>query len=100
MVDVIFISLVCLGIKESADTGILSVLYKTPKPIRKPVIDCPTCMAGLWGTLIYWIDLILSNKITGVENIFYWIITILAVAFLNTLLYNLSGFLYDNKIEK
>ena len=42
----------------------------------KPLLYCPTCMASVWGTSLHFL---LGGSVT------YWIPTVFAVAFVNTL---------------
>jgi hypothetical protein len=54
-----------------------SNLTDSKKTLAKPLFMCPTCMASIWGTSLYFAF--------GGELV-YWIPSILAVAFFNTLL--------------
>jgi hypothetical protein len=52
-------------------------LTKRWKRISKPIWYCPTCMASVWGTI--------GHFYLGGE-LYLWPVTVLSVAFLNTLL--------------
>jgi hypothetical protein len=52
-------------------------LTKRWKRISKPIWYCPTCMASVWGTI--------GHFYLGGE-FYLWPVTVLSVAFLNTLL--------------
>jgi len=45
--------------------------------LMKPLFYCPTCMASVWGTILYW-------AFGG--DVYHYVPTIFAVAYLNTLL--------------
>lgn len=52
--------------------------------ILKPIILCVTCMASVWGTIIFFT----FNPV--VISLFpYWIVSCFATAFLNTIIYSI-----------
>lgn len=66
--------------------------YFFPEWIRDPVSECPTCMASVYGSIIYWTMLYYSNDLftwcnanVGAE-IFSWVLYCIGCAFLNTVL--------------
>jgi|694.fasta_scaffold11621_12 hypothetical protein len=52
-------------------------LIKLHQKLSKPLWYCPTCMASVWGTIgHFYLD----------GELYLWPVTVLSVAFLNTLL--------------
>ena len=85
MTSILIISLAINGLYlATGDNMILEPLrlfiHKIVKSeyLRKPLIDCVTCMASVWGTIFY----LLSEPFVWNE----WIITVFAVAGLATLI--------------
>src|SRR3990167_11085516 len=75
---------VCIGIHETTREG---MIFQKPANFlndfipdfwMKPICDCLTCMASLWGSIAYWIGPI-DHEIWYI----YWPVFILVVAGLN-----------------
>ena len=57
--------------------GFLSIISN--KMIRKPLFECPPCMASVWGSAFYW-------SIFG-QDIKTWIVCVLISSILNKIIY-------------
>lgn len=83
---IILISAVTVGVHVAAMELIYTFIQdpdewfadqsKVAQKLLKPLIYCPTCMASVWGTSLHFL---LGGSFT------YWIPTVFAVAFVNTL---------------
>lgn len=98
---VLYITGFCVGLCLAMESGMIlywmnSLLERLPKWVSKPLGECPTCMAGPYGTIIYWY----LNQGISYENVFWWIVTLFCASTLNTLVYNLIQFLQANKLER
>lgn len=87
---------------EVTDTGIrffkIDEVFKVNKYLRKPVIQCPICMASYWSVFSYWIPIIYFYGFS------FWVlyagvINICAVSCVNWLLW-MRGSAYEAQIMK
>lgn len=68
--------------------------YRFPEWVRDPLSECPTCMASVYGSIIYWSVQFLSHfRLTlwawpwhGYALIIFWIFYCTGCAYLNTIL--------------
>lgn len=68
--------------------------YRFSELVRDPLSECPTCMASVYGTLIYWIVnaasgfrvFAFSVWPTWIVAVIFWIFFCVGVAFINTIL--------------
>jgi hypothetical protein len=60
-----------LVILEGEKFGLVGTqkIYKFPEWLRDPLSECPTCMASVYGSLIYWIVVYYAGK----ERMFAWV---------------------------
>lgn len=67
MMEILYASLKCIAIFVMMKEG--ELLFKvrqlidriTPIPLHKPIYECLTCMASVWGTVFYFTDGITMN---------------------------------------
>jgi hypothetical protein len=106
---ILLTSLCCVGWHVATDTLLHHVtgkgwsdhwdsLTKAQQTILKPLGACPTCMASVCGTIGHFYFYMLFNlaviangdalaiRFLLIEAVGYWPVTVLAVAYLNTLL--------------
>jgi hypothetical protein len=61
--------------------------------IKDPIICCVTCMASVWGTLIYWCSVFIYMELNGVKPVgillllLVWLAYMLTLAFVTTYLW-------------
>lgn len=67
--------------------------YRFPEYVRMPLAQCATCFASIYGSLFYWIGmLVIDVKPFGwssspvIAMIFYWIVFCMSLAVINTAL--------------
>jgi hypothetical protein len=81
------ISLFCLGLRAVTDKGKIGYPLrllgeKIPLNLGKPLITCCTCMASVWGTIIYWSFYHNSYK--------EWILVTISASFFNSILWGMN----------
>lgn len=65
--------------------------YTFPEWIRKPVISCPTCMASVWGSIIWWVFVYLQQSAFAWSThpdtapLFMWPFFCISLSFMNYL---------------
>ncbi len=83
------ISLFCLGVRAITDDGMIGYpirqYFLTYHPgLGKPVVLCSTCMASVWGTLIFWAQYSYFNDCITVWSVAAWIGAVFSSAFINS----------------
>ncbi|MBC9909042.1 transposase [Chitinophaga varians] len=73
-------------------------VFKVNKYLRKPVIQCPICMASYWSVFSYWIPIIYFYGF-DLLVVYAGVINICAVASMNWLLW-MRGSAYESQIMK
>lgn len=69
-------------------------VYYWPDWLRYPLSQCPPCMASIYGTILYWVAILLSDNVMAwtahamLATLFFWIVFCLALAALNKYVYN------------
>ena len=60
--------------------------YQWPELLRDPLFACPTCMASIFGSIVYWHCYYFGViEFEGIyEPIFWWVITLISTACWNT----------------
>jgi len=82
----IFNSLFIIGFHLSTQEGevnawVDNLCHNLPEYIKKPLYDCPTCMASVHSTYIYW-----YNYELNLHNALVYIIYVFGLSALNTLI--------------
>ena len=85
------ISLFCLGLRAITDDGMIGFPLReyfldNHPGIGKPIILCTTCMSSLWGTAIFWPN-VLSLQAFSPSMIPTWIAVCVSASFVNSLLW-------------
>ena len=94
---IFIVSLFSLGLRAITDIGMIGhpirklFLRKFPI-IGKPIILCSTCMASVWGTVIYWGYIYFQEVPFPFVLIFTWLGISISSSFINGLLWSL----YEN----
>lgn len=87
---------------EADDHGVrffkIDEVFKVNKYLRKPVIQCPICMASYWSVFSYWIPVIYFYGFSF-WVVYAGVINICAVASMNWLLW-MRGSAYESQIMK
>jgi hypothetical protein len=87
---------------ETNDHGVrffkIDEVFKVNKYLRKPVIQCPICMASYWSVFSYWIPVIYCYGFDFIV-VYAGVINICAVACVNWLLW-MRGSAYEAQIMK
>lgn len=87
---------------EVTDNGIrffkIDEVFKVNKYLRKPVIQCPICMASYWSVFSYWIPVIYFYGFSF-WVVYAGVVNICAVASMNWLLW-MRGSAYESQIMK
>ncbi|QJB32260.1 transposase [Chitinophaga oryzae] len=73
-------------------------VFKVNKYLRKPVIQCPICMASYWSVFSYWIPVIYFYGF-NFWVVYAGVVNICAVACMNWLLW-MRGSAYESQIMK
>ncbi|SJZ85442.1 hypothetical protein SAMN04488128_1011863 [Chitinophaga eiseniae] len=73
-------------------------VFKVNKYLRKPVIQCPICMASYWSVFSYWIPVIYFYGFSF-WVVYAGVVNICAVACMNWLLW-MRGSAYESQIMK
>jgi hypothetical protein len=81
------ISLFCLGLRAVTDKDKIGYPLrllgeKIPFNLGKPLITCCTCMASVWGTVIYWVFYHNSYQ--------EWILVTISASFFNSIFWGLN----------
>ena len=58
--------------------------------LAKPVVDCPTCMASVYGTLAYWGQHLISGNTTDLLTFIGWPIFVICLAGFNGIILKLA----------
>lgn len=99
----LIISLVVLFIHATTWEGMINewvsrVLWHAPPWIKKPLFDCPICMAPWWGSLILLLFGVFTDNWL---HPFIWVITLFAAGGINTvLIYIISSDKEEIKVLK
>nr|WP_295870458.1 hypothetical protein [uncultured Chitinophaga sp.] len=87
---------------EVTDNGIrffkIDEVFKVNKYLRKPVIQCPICMASYWSVFSYWVPVIYFYGFSF-WVVYAGVVNICAVASMNWLLW-MRGSAYESQIMK
>lgn len=87
---------------EVNDSGVrffkIDEVFKVNKYLRKPVIQCPICMASYWSVFSYWIPVIYFYGFDFLV-VYAGVVNICAVASMNWLLW-MRGSAYESQIMK
>lgn len=101
----------CVGFRAITDDG--KILYPlrrwaidrytdNTRYILEPLIICCTCMASIWGSIIFWGLYLINNNITTamqfaycfkVSDVFIWIISCTTTAYFNSLLWSIYDYI-------
>lgn len=79
-------SLFIVGFHQTTREGEINnwvdaLLWKLPEWIKKPLYDCPTCMASVHSTYVYWYNYNLST-----HNVLVYVIYVFALSALSTVI--------------
>jgi hypothetical protein len=58
--------------------------------LAKPVVDCPTCMASVYGSLAYWGQYLINDNTTDLLTFIGWPIFVVCLAGLNGIILKLA----------
>jgi hypothetical protein len=91
----LFTSLFIFGVWLSTAEGMIGdelrwrFISQFPE-LAKPVIDCPTCMASVYGTIAYWGAVIIANQPVDALTAIGWPIFVVCLAGLNGIILKLA----------
>ena len=58
--------------------------------LAKPVVDCPTCMASVYGTIAYWGQHLINGNSTDLLTFIGWPIFVICLAGFNGIILKLA----------